>query len=41
LIRFRGGSWRVVLTPEQWARLVLALPEQPVAIGAEIKQSVR
>ena len=27
LIRFRGGSWRVVLTPEQWARLVLALPE--------------
>ena len=41
LIRFRGGSWRVVLTPEHWARLVLALPEQPVAIGAEIKQSVR
>ncbi len=25
LVRFRGGTWRVVLTPEQWARLVLAL----------------
>ena len=23
LVRFRGGLWRVVLTPEQWARLVL------------------
>ena len=20
LVRFRGGTWRVVLTPEQWAR---------------------
>lgn len=25
LVRFRGGTWRVVLTPEQWSRLVLAL----------------
>lgn len=25
LVRFRGGTWRLVLTPEQWARLVLAL----------------
>lgn len=25
LVRFRGGLWRVVLTPEQWARLVLQL----------------
>lgn len=25
LVRFRGGTWRVVLTPEHWARLVLAL----------------
>ena len=22
LVRFRGGTWRVVLTPEQWARYV-------------------
>jgi len=27
LVRFRGGTWRVVLTPEQWARLVLALQQ--------------
>lgn len=27
LVRFRGGCWRVVLTPEQWARMVLALPD--------------
>jgi hypothetical protein len=25
LVRFRGGCWRVVLTPEQWARMVLLL----------------
>lgn len=26
-VRFRGGTWRVVLTPEQWATLVReALP---------------
>ncbi|MCP9889071.1 hypothetical protein KBY96_14180 [Cyanobium sp. ATX 6A2] len=25
LVRFRGGCWRVALTPEQWARLVLEL----------------
>lgn len=24
LVRFRGGSWRVVLTPEQWAALLRA-----------------
>lgn len=24
-VRFRGGIWRVVLTPEQWTRLVLSL----------------
>ncbi len=24
LVRLRGGVWRVVLTPEQWARLVLS-----------------
>jgi hypothetical protein len=29
LVRFRGGTWRVVLTPEQWARLVLALRHAP------------
>ena len=22
MVRFRGGKWRMVLTPEQWARLV-------------------
>jgi hypothetical protein len=22
LVRFRGGTWRVVLTPEQWAAYV-------------------
>jgi len=26
-VRFRGGVWRCVLTPEQWARLVLELRE--------------
>ena len=25
LVRFRGGSWRVVLTPEQWAAYVRLL----------------
>ena len=30
-VRFRGGSWRCVLTPEQWARLVLLLDHQPSA----------
>jgi hypothetical protein len=25
LVRFRGGTWRVVMTPEQWARQVLCL----------------
>lgn len=25
LVRFRGGSWRVVLTPEQWACYVRLL----------------
>ena len=24
LVRFRGGSWRIVLTPEQWAALLTA-----------------
>jgi hypothetical protein len=29
-VRFRGGTWRVVLTPEQWAAYVrLLLPEEP------------
>lgn len=28
-VRFRGGTWRIVLTPEQWASLArLTLPEQ-------------
>lgn len=28
-VRFRGGTWRVVLTPEQWAAYVrLLLPEE-------------
>jgi hypothetical protein len=31
LVRFRGGRWRVVLTPEQWARLVLELRSAPQA----------
>lgn len=26
LVRFRGGTWRVVLTPEQWARYLALLP---------------
>jgi hypothetical protein len=26
-VRFRGGCWRVVLTPEQWARMVLVLAQ--------------
>jgi hypothetical protein len=25
-VRFRGGNWRVVLTPEQWAALVRQTP---------------
>jgi len=25
LVRFRGGIWRVVLTPEQWAAYVQLL----------------
>ena len=25
LVRFRGGTWRVVLTPEQWAAYVRLL----------------
>jgi hypothetical protein len=42
-VRFRGGSFRCVLTPEQWARLVLelrdlrqqaALPPAPQASGS-------
>ena len=24
MVRFRGGVWRMVLTPEQWARLLRA-----------------
>jgi hypothetical protein len=24
MIRFRGGTWRMVLSPEQWARLLRA-----------------
>jgi hypothetical protein len=23
MIRFRGGNWRMVMTPEQWASLYL------------------
>jgi hypothetical protein len=41
LVRFRGGAWRVVLTPEQWARLVLevlvlrdSIPAASVAAAA-------
>jgi hypothetical protein len=37
LVRFRGGCWRVVLTPEQWARLVLELrygPPPPLKLPA-------
>lgn len=26
LVRFRGGTWRVILTVEQWARYVRDLP---------------
>jgi hypothetical protein len=38
LVRFRGGCWRVVLTPEQWARLVLQIrcdvdPTEPLPIA--------
>jgi hypothetical protein len=29
LVRFRGGQWRVVLTPEQWARLIRSQPLIP------------
>ena len=31
LVRFRGGTWRVVLTLEQWARYVkqISCPENP------------
>ena len=25
LVRFRGGNWRVVLTPEQWARYLTSI----------------
>ena len=24
MVRFRGGTWRMVMTPEQWARLLRA-----------------
>ena len=34
LVRFRGGLWRVVLTPEQWARLVLELRADALAAGS-------
>ena len=34
LVRFRGGLWRVVLTPEQWARLVLELRAGDRAAGS-------
>lgn len=34
LVRFRGGLWRVVLTPEQWARLVLELRADALADGS-------
>ena len=34
LVRFRGGLWRVVLTPEQWARLVLELRAGDLAAGS-------
>lgn len=27
LVRFRGGTWRVVLTPEQWLRYLQHVPE--------------
>lgn len=44
-VRFRGGTWRVVLTPEQWAALArLALPPAPpvtregIALGLELEQ---
>ena len=31
LVRFRGGTWRVVLTPEQWAAYVrVVLQEEPL-----------
>ena len=31
LVRFRGGTWRVVLTPEQWAAYVrVVLQEGPL-----------
>lgn len=43
LVRFRGGTWRVVLTPEQWAAYVswilqqspqgTALPDLPSSRG--------
>ena len=35
LVRFRGGLWRVVLTPEQWARLVLELRADALAAGSD------
>ncbi len=42
-VRFRGGTWRVVLTPEQWARLVLELrgptdPDTPLPLPADAAQ---
>jgi hypothetical protein len=43
LVRFRGGTWRVVLTPQQWAAYVswilrqspqgTALPDLPPSSG--------
>ena len=35
LVRFRGGLWLVVLTPEQWARLVLELRADVLAAGSD------
>lgn len=35
LVRFRGGTWRVVLTPEQWLRYLRQLPECREALAEQ------
>lgn len=39
-VRFRGGTWRVVLTPEQWAALVRLTPSGETLCGIEHRQRI-
>lgn len=39
-VRFRGGNWRVVLTPEQWAALVRLTPTAEPYGGIDHRQRI-